>query len=117
MAVCYMALFFCDNCGTEVPRNSKRCPRCGRHFASVRCPRCGFTGEEFLFKDGCPLCGYCAPSVGGAPPAAGGGAPARFPDGKKRGFTKIRAGKLPLWVYALTAALLAAAVILILTVR
>ncbi|MDR1307889.1 MAG: zinc-ribbon domain-containing protein [Treponema sp.] len=99
-----MARFFCDHCGAEVPRNSKRCSRCGRYFAFVRCPQCGFTGEEFLFKDGCPVCGYCAL------PGRDGEAP-DWP-------VKRRAGKLPLWVYLLAAAaLLAVAVILVMTVR
>jgi predicted RNA-binding Zn-ribbon protein involved in translation (DUF1610 family) len=105
-----MALFFCDNCGAEVQRDSKRCPGCGRYFAFVRCPQCGFTGEEFLFKEGCPQCGYCAL------PAENGDAPERPMEGKRKGFA--RAGKLPLWVYVLTAAaLLAVAVILVMTLR
>jgi uncharacterized membrane protein YvbJ len=104
-----MALFFCDNCGTEVRRDSKRCPGCGRYFAFVLCPQCGFTGEEFLFKDGCPECGYCAPPAGNTPDR---------PLERRQGFAKVRAGKLPLWVYVLTAAaLLAVAVILVMTVR
>jgi predicted RNA-binding Zn-ribbon protein involved in translation (DUF1610 family) len=78
--------FFCENCGAEVPRNAKNCPKCGRFFASVRCPSCGFTGEEALFKGGCPVCGYSAP------PGTGKILP--WP-GKK----KIPAGTLPVWVY------------------
>jgi rRNA maturation protein Nop10 len=84
--------FFCETCGTEVPLNAKQCPRCGRYFASVRCPACGFTGEEGLFDQGCPVCGYSAPP---SPVAAGRGNP---PPGKRA------AGALPLWVYILTAA-------------
>jgi len=41
-----------------VPRNASNCPKCGRYFASVLCPSCGFSGEEALFKGGCPVCGY-----------------------------------------------------------
>ncbi|MDR1144068.1 MAG: zinc-ribbon domain-containing protein [Spirochaetaceae bacterium] len=101
-----MARFFCDHCGAEVPRNSKRCSRCGRYFAFVRCPQCGFTGEEFLFKDGCPVCGYCALP----------GRPGEAPDWPVE--RPAGAGKLPLWVYLLAAAaLLAVAVILGITVR
>ena len=80
------ARFFCDNCGTEVKRNSDRCPKCGRYFAFVRCPKCGYTGEEGNFTKGCPVCGYCTPEQkkAGIEP-------------KKRSL--IAAGKLPLWVY------------------
>jgi hypothetical protein len=76
--------FFCEHCGSEVDRDARACPRCGRFFASVRCPACGFSGEEKLFAKGCPACGYSAfPS-----------APAGPPGGKK-----VRSGPLPLWVY------------------
>jgi len=52
--------FFCDNCGHEVGDDIKTCPFCGRYFASVRCPKCGFHGEDSLFINGCPSCGYSA---------------------------------------------------------
>ena len=52
------AKFFCESCGSEVPRNSKVCPTCGKFFASVRCPQCGATGTNDDFRDGCPRCGY-----------------------------------------------------------
>ncbi|MDR0323040.1 MAG: hypothetical protein LBI12_01170 [Treponema sp.] len=52
--------FFCDNCGEEVGHEVKSCPHCGRFFASVRCPSCTFTGEERMFLNGCPSCGYSA---------------------------------------------------------
>ena len=52
--------FFCDNCGEEVDNDVKSCPYCGRFFASVRCPSCGFSGEDRLFHNGCPVCGYSA---------------------------------------------------------
>lgn len=50
--------YFCDLCGTEVPRNTVRCPNCGRYFTAIQCPRCGFQGEEKDFAEGCPSCGY-----------------------------------------------------------
>ena len=52
------AKFFCESCGSEVPRNSKTCPTCGKFFASVRCPQCGRIGTNDDFKNGCPTCGY-----------------------------------------------------------
>ena len=52
------AKFFCESCGSEVPRNSRTCPTCGKFFASVRCPQCGRIGSNDDFKNGCPTCGY-----------------------------------------------------------
>lgn len=78
------ARFFCENCGVEVDRNTGRCPSCGRVFSSVRCPQCGLTGEEALFKKGCPSCGYCANSKNTAPKSK----PAVD-------------SNLPVWVYAI----------------
>ena len=52
------AKFFCESCGSEVPRNSRTCPTCGKFFASVRCPQCGRIGSNEDFKNGCPTCGY-----------------------------------------------------------
>jgi hypothetical protein len=98
------ARFFCENCGAEVNRDTGRCPSCGRIFASVRCPSCGFTGAESLFKEGCPVCGYCAPAEEGTP----GNAPAwpfpssessRRASGGPPGWFLVSA--LPPWVYAL----------------
>jgi predicted RNA-binding Zn-ribbon protein involved in translation (DUF1610 family) len=85
--------FFCENCGAEVPRDAKRCPQCGRSFASVRCPACDFVGAEYLFAGGCPVCGYSAPggNASGPPPKA---AP---PPSRREA-----AGALPRWVYVLT---------------
>jgi uncharacterized membrane protein YvbJ len=60
--------FFCDNCGSEVDSGAKACPRCGRFFSSVRCPSCGCTGEDKLFINGCPSCGYSAPPGKQLPP-------------------------------------------------
>lgn len=50
--------YFCEYCGKEVPRNSRRCPHCGKFFSSVQCPRCGHQGEGRTFDAGCPSCGY-----------------------------------------------------------
>lgn len=52
------AKFFCESCGSEVPRKSKTCPMCGKFFASVRCPQCGRNGSNEDFINGCPTCGY-----------------------------------------------------------
>ena len=52
------AKFFCESCGSEVPRNSRTCPTCGKFFMSVRCPQCGRIGSNEDFKNGCPTCGY-----------------------------------------------------------
>jgi hypothetical protein len=72
--------FFCEHCGAEVPFHAKNCPGCGRAFQAVRCPNCNFTGEEALFRDGCPVCGYTAAKPGKEP-------------------AYRRAEALPLWVY------------------
>lgn len=94
--------FFCESCGTEVPRNAKNCPSCGRYFASVLCPSCGFAGEEDLFKGGCPVCGYS--SKASASKNAGDSElfPLEFPESKKA------SGPLPFWVYILTAGIFTA---------
>jgi predicted amidophosphoribosyltransferase len=84
--------FFCDNCGSEVDRNAKACPHCGRFFASIRCPACGFAGAERLFAGGCPSCGYSAPPG----------------DGAKLREKKPAAGPLPMWVYVFSIAALIA---------
>ncbi len=60
------AKFFCESCGSEVPRNSKVCPTCGKFFASVRCPQCGRIGSNDDFKNGCPTCGYAVNSDPGS---------------------------------------------------
>jgi hypothetical protein len=59
--------YFCDGCGKEVPRNSKRCPSCGKAFAAVQCPRCGYQGEAGDFDAGCPDCGYLKLPESGLP--------------------------------------------------
>jgi len=83
--------FFCEDCEAEVPRDAKKCPKCGRNFASVRCPSCDFTGEESFFKGGCPVCGYSANTTANT---------REFPKKAQKKF----AGALPLWVYILTTA-------------
>lgn len=87
--------FFCDHCGAEVGLDEKRCPSCGRSFASVRCPKCDFTGDEGLFRNGCPHCGYSAKFDESliSPPS-------QFETGET--FQNI--GSLPLWVYLVTIA-------------
>jgi len=66
--------YFCDLCGTEVPKNTIRCPSCGRYFTAIQCPRCGFRGEEKDFAQGCPRCGYMKIS---RPDGTGGGGSTR----------------------------------------
>jgi predicted RNA-binding Zn-ribbon protein involved in translation (DUF1610 family) len=122
--------FFCDNCGWEVASDEKTCPHCGRYFSSIRCPSCGFVGDEELFNNGCPKCGYSA-----APGKAKGAGKAKkrglFGSRRKRkqikaAIKKGRAaiekagGKAPakkasdaataFWVYAVTAIVFIAAV-------
>jgi len=91
--------FFCENCGEEVPRNAKNCPKCGRSFASVLCPSCGFSGGESLFREGCPACGYSSKERKEQDPRADSAG--SFPDFSER---KKPAGALPFWLYILTAA-------------
>jgi predicted RNA-binding Zn-ribbon protein involved in translation (DUF1610 family) len=92
--------FFCENCDTEVPRDAKTCPTCGRVFASVLCPSCGFAGAEALFKDGCPACGY---SIGAG---FGDTRGSRKKGADAKGFrdNKNPDVPLPVWVYVLTTA-------------
>ncbi len=52
------ASYFCENCGAEVPGNSRFCPKCGKFFSSVRCPKCAHTGSAYSFRNGCPVCHY-----------------------------------------------------------
>jgi predicted RNA-binding Zn-ribbon protein involved in translation (DUF1610 family) len=102
--------FFCENCGAEVGRNEKACPRCGKFFASVRCPSCGFTGAEGLFTKGCPLCGYSAPPAGHIP------GPRKKPPlfkAPRYAAPRFEAGALPLWIYLLSVFALICVVIVI----
>jgi len=78
--------FFCEQCGTEVPRNTPRCPVCGRYFTAVQCPQCGFRGSESDFASGCPTCGYMRPQE----VAAGRQRAADRRERRKRG--KVRGG-------------------------
>ncbi|MDR1429829.1 MAG: zinc-ribbon domain-containing protein [Spirochaetaceae bacterium] len=94
------ARFFCENCGAEVGRNAKQCPKCGKLFASILCPSCGFSGEEFLFDQGCPVCGYSAPGRSGPEK------PKKAKSGEAAG-PREAMGALPWWVYVLTALALA----------
>jgi hypothetical protein len=88
--------FFCESCGAEVPLAARICPRCGKSFQAVRCPECGFVGEEALFSQGCPVCGFTvAPSPAKRAKFAGNAA------GKPRRWETAEA--LPLWVYLLAA--------------
>ncbi|MDR0399702.1 MAG: zinc ribbon domain-containing protein [Treponema sp.] len=101
-------IFFCDNCGAEVPMSAKSCPRCGRFFASVRCPECGFTGQEEDFVQGCPECGYSsspARKPPGADPPRGGNSKRRAPRSRIPGRTASREPALspPLWLYLIAA--------------
>jgi uncharacterized membrane protein YvbJ len=93
-------LFYCDNCGSEVLQDEPFCPKCGRKFASVRCPACGFSGEEKLFDNGCPQCGYqVLPGKGGHKNWLSG-----RHGRKKAAYTSTTEGALPVWVYFLTVA-------------
>jgi hypothetical protein len=123
------AKFFCENCGAEVPQNAKFCRHCGRFFCSVRCPVCGTTGMSEQFKNGCPHCGYAV----GTDDAADG--KSMFKPVKKHlscsSKRKIKTAfgtynekngifgqrqeddPLPVWMYGITAAVLAAVVLCI----
>jgi uncharacterized membrane protein YvbJ len=89
--------FFCEVCGAEGPSDAKKCPGCGRLFTSVRCPNCGFAGEEALFRNGCPGCGYST-----------SGAAKILPKPEKKENPEVSAGDLPLWVYITAITLLVA---------
>ena len=102
--------FFCDNCGTEVDRDVKACPKCGRFFAAVRCPSCGYSGADEMFQGGCPMCGYSAPPPSGARDAS-------LQDVKKRKlFHHGNSGStepLPAWTYIISIIILLAVIALI----
>jgi len=70
---------------------------CGSIFDLVRCPTCDFVGEDALFKEGCPVCGFSS-----ANSRDSGQKPLDFPNiGKPT-------GALPVWVYILTVAVFTA---------
>ena len=101
--------FFCEYCGTEVKRNDRVCPKCGKFFASVKCPSCGLTGNPRDFRDGCPSCGYAFKDSGDMYPASG----------QKKG-SGARGGPtdpLPWWMYLASALLCALVFALILLNR
>lgn len=88
------AKFFCESCGSEVPKNAKFCPVCGKFFASVRCPQCGKIGSVSEFKNGCSICGYAMHSN------------SINVNSKKESYEKIKINKndssLPVWIYICT---------------
>ena len=93
--------YFCDLCGTEVPKNTIRCPNCGRYFTAIQCPRCGFRGEEKDFLRGCPKCGYMkisptSDSAGDRKAARPAGRRARSANrGRRKRTTAAPAGRSP----------------------
>jgi uncharacterized membrane protein YvbJ len=92
-------LFYCDNCGAEVSQDEPFCPKCGRKFASIRCPACGFSGEESLFDNGCPKCGYqVLPGKGGHKNLRAASRRSR----QRGGYISATDGALPAWAYFLT---------------
>ena len=110
--------FFCDFCGTEVKRNDRICPNCGKFFSAVRCPNCGLTGQAALFVKGCPSCGY---SVLPRSEESGDGSSNKKKRHKKlrlRRDTEDKSGKagaagdpLPFWVYLAVIVLFVAVVV------
>ena len=108
--------FFCDFCGTEVKRNDRICPKCGKFFSAVRCPNCGLTGQAALFVKGCPSCGYSV--LPGSEESEGAATTkeklkkprARHSKAAKHDKAEAAGDPLPLWVYIAVACLLAAVV-------
>jgi predicted RNA-binding Zn-ribbon protein involved in translation (DUF1610 family) len=123
------AKFFCESCGSEVPRNSKTCPTCGKFFASVRCPQCGRIGSNEDFKNGCPTCGYAVnPDDGFGHGSSGGflgngagrGKNGRYGSRALLGLGRNKSGRvsggyvessLPWWVYLVSILILIVLVI------
>ena len=123
------AKFFCESCGSEVPRNSKTCPTCGKFFASVRCPQCGRIGSNDDFKNGCPTCGYAInpdslygrgsgaiPGVGATrgrygKGRNGSGLAAIFGNNGKSSSSAYTESSLPFWIYAVSILILVGLVI------
>lgn len=105
------AKFFCQCCGSEVPRKSKFCPKCGKFFASVLCPNCGHTGRTEDFINGCPECGYAvngSSGVSGAKSSGQNNQTKNIKYKKNRLYIPMGAKKskstgdssLPVWIYA-----------------
>lgn len=123
------AKFFCESCGSEVPRNSKVCPTCGKFFASVRCPQCGRIGSNDDFKNGCPTCGYAInpdslygrgsgsiPGIGATSGRFGkgrngSGISAIFGNSGRRNSSAYTDSSLPFWIYAVSIIILVGLVI------
>ena len=122
------AKFFCESCGSEVPRNSKTCPTCGKFFASVRCPQCGRIGTNEDFKNGCPTCGYAVNPDDGFGHGSGSGLfgsgngknAGRYGSRNLLGLNQKNSGRkssgyvessLPWWVYLVSILILVALVI------
>ncbi|HNY17324.1 MAG TPA: zinc ribbon domain-containing protein [Treponemataceae bacterium] len=105
--------FFCEFCGTQVRQNDRVCPHCGKFFSSVKCPSCGFTGDSKIFRDGCPACGYAFGGHGDNASREGSAKRGASPRLKGKGETD----PLPIWIYAVTLAVLALVVALILLRR
>ncbi len=104
--------FFCEFCGTEVKRNDRICPKCGRFFSAVRCPSCGLTGQAALFAKGCPSCGYAVLPGSGGNGSSSVKKKSKKPRLRRNTVSKSRKAEsagdpLPLWVYIAVAALLA----------
>ena len=111
------AKFFCQCCGSEVPRKSKFCPKCGKFFASVLCPNCGHTGKTSDFINGCPECGYAVngSNTGNKTSATSPAATKNIkmkknrlylPLGKSSKKVSSSDSELPLWVYLLSLVIL-----------
>ena len=115
------AKYFCENCGAEVPSDAHVCKNCGRFFSSVRCPNCGASASASKFAKGCPVCGYATDSgtfnieayseeekeevhrrLSGAEQKNIKSAVASYERKRARG----AGSALPLWVYAVTLAVL-----------
>jgi len=68
---------------------------------------CGFTGEEALFRAGCPVCGYSLRQTGAAD-STRNGARSRESFPKNRSDKAEPADALPFWAYMLTVAIFTA---------
>lgn len=113
------ARFFCEFCGKEVHQNDKVCQYCGKFFASVRCPRCGKVGRTEEFTHGCPACGYAVRPNSGKKSSfgiknllgLGSSKTGSFDNLSNHTTSKNYDGSLPIWMYILVIAVLAALVV------